>query len=50
MVAVTLTAASMVIIPYVARFFVGYDPELLALGSRLLHTEEQNIQQMKRFL
>ena len=26
------------------------DPELLALGSRLLHTEEQNIQQMKRFL
>ena len=38
-VAVTLTAASMVIIPYVARFFVGYDPELLALGSRLLHTE-----------
>ena len=33
-VAVTLTAASMVIIPYVARFFVGYDPELLALTSR----------------
>lgn len=26
------------------------DPELLALGNRLLHTEEQNIQQMKRFL
>ena len=24
----------MVIIPYVARFFVGYDPELLALTSR----------------
>ncbi len=33
-VAVTLTLASMVIIPYVARFFVGYDPELLALTSR----------------
>ena len=33
-VAVTLTAASMVIIPCVARIFVGYDPELLALTSR----------------
>ena len=26
------------------------DPELLALGERLLRTEEQNIQQMKRYL
>ena len=33
-VAVTLTAFSMVIIPYVARFFVGYDAELLELTSR----------------
>ena len=33
MVAVSLTAASMVIIPYVARFFVGYDAELLELTS-----------------
>ena len=32
-VAVTLTAASMVIIPYVARIFVGYDVQLLALTS-----------------
>ena len=32
-VAAVLTAASMVIIPYVARFFVGYDPELLELTS-----------------
>jgi len=33
-VSVTLTAASMVIIPYVARIFVGYDVQLLALTSR----------------
>ena len=33
-VAVTMTAASMVIIPYVARIFVGYDAQLLALTSR----------------
>ena len=33
-VSVTLTAASMVIIPYVARIFVGYDAQLLALTSR----------------
>ena len=33
-VAVTMTAASMVIIPYVARIFVGYDTQLLALTSR----------------
>ena len=32
-VSVTMTAASMVIIPYVARIFVGYDAELLALTS-----------------
>ena len=33
-VAVTLTLASMFIIPCVARIFVGYDAELLALTSR----------------
>ncbi|MDD7170078.1 MAG: MATE family efflux transporter, partial [Faecalibacterium sp.] len=33
-VAVTLTLASMFIIPCVARVFVGYDAELLALTSR----------------
>ena len=33
-VAVTLTGVSMVIIPHVARFFVGYDAALLALTSR----------------
>ena len=33
-VAVSMTAASMVIIPYVARIFVGYDAQLLALTSR----------------
>ena len=33
-VAVSMTAASMVIIPYVARIFVGYDTQLLALTSR----------------
>ena len=33
-VPVTMTAASMVIIPYVARIFVGYDTQLLALTSR----------------
>ena len=33
-VAAVMTAASMVIIPYVARFFVGYDAELLELTSR----------------
>ena len=33
-VSVTLTAASMGIIPYVARIFVGYDAQLLALTSR----------------
>ena len=33
-VAVSMTAASMVIIPYVARIFVGYDVQLLALTSR----------------
>ena len=33
-VAVTMTAASMVIIPYVARIFVGYDAQLLALTNR----------------
>ena len=33
-VSVTLTAASMVIIPYVAHIFVGYDVQLLALTSR----------------
>ena len=33
-VSVTMTAASMVIIPYVARIFVGYDVQLLALTSR----------------
>ena len=32
-VAVTLTGASMAIIPHVARFFVGYDAALLALTS-----------------
>ena len=32
-VAVILTAASMLIIPYVARIFVGYDQELLDLTS-----------------
>ena len=32
-VAALMTALSMVIIPYVARIFVGYDPELLALTS-----------------
>lgn len=26
------------------------DPELVSLGRQLLQTEEQNIQQMKRFL
>ena len=34
LVAVTLTLASMFIIPCVARIFVGYDAELLALTSR----------------
>ncbi len=33
-VAVVMTIASMFIIPYVARIFVGYDEELLALTSR----------------
>ena len=33
-VAVSMTAASMVVIPYVARIFVGYDAQLLALTSR----------------
>ena len=33
-VSVTMTAASMVIIPYVAHIFVGYDVQLLALTSR----------------
>ncbi len=33
-VAVIMTAASMLIIPYVARIFVGYDENLLALTSR----------------
>ena len=33
-VAVTLTLASMFIIPCVARIFVGYDAEVLALTSR----------------
>lgn len=33
-VAVTMTAASMVLIPYVARIFVGYDAQLLALTNR----------------
>ena len=33
-VSVSMTAASMVIIPYVARIFVGYDAQLLALTSR----------------
>ena len=32
-VAVLMTALSMVLIPYVARIFVGYDAELLALTS-----------------
>ena len=32
-VAVSMTAVSMVLIPYVARIFVGYDAELLALTS-----------------
>ena len=32
-VSVTMTAASMVIIPYVARFFVGYDADLLELTT-----------------
>ena len=32
-VAVTMTALSMLIIPYVARIFVGYDAELLELTS-----------------
>ena len=32
-VALLLTAVSMVLIPHVARIFVGYDPELLALTS-----------------
>ena len=32
-VAVSMTAASMVIIPYVARIFVGYDAGLLALTT-----------------
>ena len=32
-VAVLMTALSMVVIPYVARIFVGYDAELLALTS-----------------
>ena len=32
-VAVVMTAVSMLIIPHVARIFVGYDPELLALTS-----------------
>lgn len=35
-VAVTLTLASMFIIPCVARIFVGYDAELLALTSRAI--------------
>ena len=33
-VALGMTAVSMVLIPYVARFFVGYDAGLLALTSR----------------
>ena len=33
-VAVSMTAVSMVLIPYVARIFVGYDAQLLALTSR----------------
>ena len=33
-VSVTMTAASMVIIPHVAHIFVGYDVQLLALTSR----------------
>ena len=33
-VAVVMTAGSMLIIPYVARIFVGYDAELLALTTR----------------
>lgn len=33
-VALGMTAVSMVLIPYVARFFVGYDAPLLALTSR----------------
>ena len=33
-VAVSMTAVSMVLIPFVARIFVGYDTQLLALTSR----------------
>ena len=33
-VSVTMTLASMLIIPFVARVFVGYDPELLELTTR----------------
>ena len=33
-VAVSMTAVSMVLIPFVARIFVGYDAQLLALTSR----------------
>ena len=33
-VAVSMTAVSMVLIPYVARIFVGYDAQLLALTNR----------------
>ena len=32
-IAVVMTALSMLVIPYVARIFVGYDAELLALTS-----------------
>ena len=34
MVAVAMTVVSMYLIPQVARFFVGYDPELLVLTTR----------------
>ena len=33
MVAVALTGISMIIIPYVAKFFVGYDADLLTITS-----------------
>ena len=33
-IAVVMTALSMLVIPYVARIFVGYDAQLLALTSR----------------